>query len=678
MARQPVLRAGTNPGGTPAIGGASAEAFGASVGAGISAIEGSVQNLKAAQKQRARELEAADAAVRMAEMVGNQDVFIQEQRQIAEAGGRGHTKKITDWFDSDEKEFLESIQDDRVREIYTQRLAERRARILAQEDGWERGQSVAYRVQQVDRTGTLLANNMATNPSPEGLEDALDQVETMAEAMSVVPEIRERVVREQQRKVAAAWGNSMMEENPAALEDVLKSGALNSYLEPGDIDALRDGAKVEVRRLEAVERARQAEIEAQAREKISLFLKRVSAGDQPTDAEFKEHEELAKQIGDSGRLFDVQVVKQELFINRETRDWTPQQFEMAIRDLRAKGDKRSTNENIRLKQLEAIASQRVSEFVDDPQKAAASGGNPAPAIDWADPTRKQFRDRANWARGFAKANGLVNVPYLSKEEMRPLKTRMGQGAAGMVEVATQLNKQWGVRVAGQIARQLAPGDRTMEILVGLPEVYAVNFQRGAEALKRNENFFDSADANEEFMEVQDAIPAGLRPAVFEVAKNLSAAAHDRAGQNSFDPDVFRIAIGMAMGGVGRGSNQRGGLGNWKGGNVWLPRSLSRADFERRMGTAKVEHFTAASVTESGAIRKFKPRYMGANGKPGRVVTTKELRNMELRTVSPGIYQAVGPLGGILVDSKGRPWQFDARKLPRKVGAGSFGELGPRE
>jgi len=663
MARAPVYRAGTNPGGTPAFSGADPASFGAGVGRALQEVGDSMERRREREFQRRREEEAANAGVAMAAITGEIDVLATQSRETAAAGGEGHTEAVLAELDKRTEELLGGVENERVRQAYRGQAADLRARIQAREEGWQAGARVNHKVEQLDKTGTLLANTQATNPTPEGLEGALGQVEAQVGLLDLAENVKTQVVREQQRKVAAAWGNAMVERDHEALVAVIDAGALNPYLEPEDLDRLRDGALVEGRRRDAAERARLAAEEAEAREAIGLFKKRIAAGDQPSDEEFSEHTALAQQFGLEGSEFDIAVARSEVSINRETRDWTPTMFEQSINDLRAKGDSRSTGENVRLAQLERIRDGRVSEFVDDPQAHAARVGNPAPAVNWEGPTRGEIQRRATWARGYAQANGLVNPPYMSPEEMRPLKERAEQGAVGQLEVAQQLRNQWGAGIGGELATQLDPGNATLKLMVGLPAQTATWYSRGIEARKVNPKLFDRDAALDVWSEVAEAVPADFRSAVFEAAANVAAARLDAHGGDAFDERTFRSSIDFALGAYGNAQNPSGGIGEWRGSRVWLPPGIAQGDFERRLTRATGEQIVGAAVDARGQPSGRAPRYAGPDGRPGRALSPAQLRELELETVSPGVFRVRGQIGGVLVDDQGRPWQFDVRRIP---------------
>jgi hypothetical protein len=100
----------------------------------------------------------------------------------------------------------------------------------------------------------------------------------------------------------------------------------------------------------------------------------------------------------------------------------------------------------------------------------------------------------------------------------------------------------------------------------------------------------------------------------------------------------------------------GGFANWNGHYAWLPPSMSRVDFQRRLSRAGEADWVKAG---GGA-----PFYQGSDGKLAKM-SDKQIAHFgeyELETVNPGLYRLVGPDGGHVVDEHGRPWQFDIREL----------------
>lgn len=660
MAREPVYRAGVSPGGSPVYSGANAEAFGAGIGRAITNIGEGIDRIKQIDRDR----EASQAGVDMAKVTGDLDVYAQQQRDQAAAGGDGHTEAVNLEIDKMTEAALSQIKDKRVRAAYRERYAEFKSRVVTRETSWQSAARVDNLVTGIDETGTIYANQQATAPTPEGLDLALGNVDTQVGLLEASEDLKHKLAREQKRKIVVAWGNAMVDQDHATLGAAIKSGVLNPFLEPEDIERLSSGVHVEGRRQEAAAKAQRSADEADAREKISLFNRRVEAGDMPSDDEFAAHSQLAKTYGLTGQEFDVGVKHSEVVVNRETRDWTPVQFDQAINDLRAKGDKLSTAENVQLAQLEKIRGGRVQDFVNNPQGYAARIGKPAPALDWESASQGAVDARVTWARSMARSAGLPNPPYLSGEEMRPLRERADQGAAGKLDVSQQLRQRFGAGVGAEIARQLEPDDKAMQLMVGLPDVTATRYGLGIQARARNPKLFNRDDALEIFQEYASAIPAELRTPVFEAASNIASAIVDQKGGDEFDKGAFRDAVNWATGATSRaGADFTGGIGDWKGNKIWLPSRVSMASFNTRIARANGAQIVGAAVNERGEPTNMAARYMGTDGRPGRNLEPAEWKQLQFETVSPGVYRVRGPIGGVLVDGKGRPWMFDVRRLP---------------
>lgn len=655
MAGEGVYRAGTAPGGSPSFRGASPEAFGAGLGRALEQIGDEFERREKVQREQKRQDEAASAGVGLAKVMGDTTVDVGDMRDSAAAGGAGHRDAVAARLDERLNTFLGGITNDRVRTAYTERAQEYRARVIGDEDGWERGQAVEKRVLDVDTLGTQLANQQV-KPTVDGLADALGLVKTTIGQLELAGNVKLKVEREQQRKIAVAWGNSMQTVDHAGLIKVLDAGALSPYLEPEDIDRLRTGALVEQRREAAAVKAVQVEGEASARESIRLFNARISAGEQPTDAEFQAVRGLATSYKLPVEDFNLSVQQSNVFINRETRDWTPQQFTKAINDLRAKGDKRTAGESIQLDQLEKIQPSRVAEFNNNPQGRAAAIGNPAPPLDMAAPERGAVAARVTWAQGYARANHMVIPPYLSAQEMQPLRDRASQGPAGRLEVAQTLRATFGAGIGGRIVQQLAPNDRGLMLAVGLPTSTSTTYARGLDALNINKDLSDDATEKEIFREVAPAIPQSMRSPVFEAARAIAAGLVDGANGDKFDEDRYRTALHLALGATSGNGGLAGGIGYWREAPVWLPPGMTQTDFARRVSRASPKALVDASTNRSA------PRWW-SDGKAGRPLMATELKALQFETVRPGVMRVRGPIGGMLTDGKGRPWELDVSKLP---------------
>ncbi len=651
-----------------ALPGASAEDFGAAAARGARQAGENLDGAVEAIKQQKREREAAEAGVTMAATASELAKEVIDARTGAAPDGEGHSDAIGKRFDERAAANLGTIKSDRVRRAYEERYSELRGRIYGAEYAWEANERVNHKITMFDQQGTLEANTQATNPTADGLEAALANIDTTAAQFTSVPKgALDKATREQKRKVVVAWGNGMQDVDPAKLVAVIEKGVLNPYLEPEDINTLKAGGNVEIRRQDAMKRQAAATAEAGFRESVSTFRKGISLGNQPDPTEIDTLIGQAQQLGLSTVVADLTGDKVKLLINRETRTWSPVQLRTEINRLEAMDPtKRGAEDDIRLAQLSAIAPSRIQAVTADPMRAAAVQGNPAPTIDWAAPTPAQISARKDWARGYARANGLVNPPYLDPAELTQLRDRANQGPAGQIEVASQVRGLFGVADGAAVLRSVDPSNKDFQLYVGLAPATATRVARGKAALATNGKLVNDVIANQLFTQYASAIPADMRPSVFNAAKAIVASAAADSGVSDWtDKEVefesaFRMAVQRAGGMLGANEGRTGGFINWQGRMAWMPADMARDDFQRRMARAKAD--PARMIAATGGV----PHYQGPNGRLVKMSAeqAKYLPDYQLDTVAPGVYNLRSGSGAVVVDGKGKPLRLDVRKLPK--------------
>jgi hypothetical protein len=93
-------------------------------------------------------------------------------------------------------------------------------------------------------------------PDPVGFETSLNTVHTSIGAMEGLPvDVKAKLIKEQERKIAVAWGNGNGRQGSGPCSHALDKGVLSPYLEPEDIKTLRNGGQIEIRRQAAEQRA---------------------------------------------------------------------------------------------------------------------------------------------------------------------------------------------------------------------------------------------------------------------------------------------------------------------------------------------------------------------------------------------------------------------------------------
>jgi hypothetical protein len=263
---------------------------------------------------------------------------------------------------------------------------------------------------------------------------------------------------------------------------------------------------------------------------------------------------------------------------------------------------------------------------------------------------------------------LQNVPYLSTDELGALRQRERQGPAGQLEIAGQLAHSFGAAVASEIAYQVDPNDKDLALMVKLHPRVADLYLKGVTSLadhtvKLGVDQADNDAIAAQFDPYRAGIPDDMQGAVLNAARNITAGTAKEFGRGQPTGDeltgAFRESIqraGGMLGSPGEGS-ATGGFVNWNGRYAWLPPTMRRDDFQKRLSRAGPAEWSKAAGGE--------PYYMGGDGKLTKMSEgqVKRLGQYQLETVSPGVYRLVGSDGGHVVNKDRQPFQFDVRNLP---------------
>lgn len=384
----------------------------------------------------------------------------------------------------------------------------------------------------------------------------------------------------------------------------------------------------------------------QINEQLSVFSQRVAAGETISDKEFQQAQQLAASIGNDAKVYDLGVKRQQMLVNNETKDWTPRQFEAEILRLRGLGDKRGPANDIRLKQLEQIAPSRVAEFNNNPGAWAANNGLPPPPLE-------NSAARIEWARTVSKATGRPVLPLLP-QEVTQLRANLGNSPAGKVAVADQIARL-GPQYGYAAARQVAPSDPSLGVLVRLYPGDRAAYVNGTKARQAHPDIVDGKDVKDEvsarFKEklgnAASLLDQGDYTATLDVAKNLYADLVTKDGTLSYDPERFDVAIHRALGGSKDAQgNWRGGVGTWNGQQVLLPSRMSQGQFETVLSRMTWKEANAPVFS---------------NGTP--------MKPADIRRLTPvlrpdGRYEFHGPGGQVATGRDGTAWSLDIEAVGR--------------
>jgi hypothetical protein len=637
------------------------------------------------RKELDRDMQATQAGVALANASEQLDKAAIDARDNAGPAAAGHTASIEAMIDQTSQQALGQIRDPHIRQAFTKRWADLRNQIGTREYGWEAAKRVDYLTTNVKEATDTYARSQSTNPTLAALPNQLNAIhDTVYSTAGLDDAAKHAIVKEQQAAVVYSYAQGQIDKDPTELvgdpktgtPGILDSADFNQYLDPKQIDALRSSADVEMRRRAAEQRQEEARAKAAAVEQIGLLKKQAASGVVLTDDQIAQGTALAKQYGLESDEWDLGVLKDQNDVNRQYRTATPATLHHDLNELQAKvaAGKATAADQVRLKDLTAFAGPAIERFNSDPYAAAAAAGNPAPDLgDLEHPDPAKIQARVSWARSFAASSGLVNVPYLSNDEAKIFTDRIKQGPAGQLDSSIALRNAFGGTVAMQIVKQIAPGNKDLELMVGLHPRVAELYKRGSAALEAKTVHLGSTSDQQQgqadqqamkdlFGAYAEAIPVDMQPALWRAAQNITAGVAAEWGHHEPTGDDLKGTFGQAMqraggmlGSAGQGS-ATGGFVNWEGHYAWLPQTMSRGEFQTRMSRAGKEDWVKAAGGE--------PHYMGPDGKlkPLSDSQIDQLAHYRLQTVSPGVYRLIGPDGGHVVTKDGQPFQFDIRNL----------------
>lgn len=663
------------PGATP-LPMRSAGAFGAAIGEGIGELGNVLQREQARAKEMAAkrqyEVDASAAGVETAQAQLDISQTVEDIRSRAAPGAAGHVEATAKAVDERFGAVLSGIQNPVLRGQYAANLAQTRARILAEENGWAAGEKVAYQVTNIKRTGDAAANAVLNKPDAATFGEGLQTLATTIGNQGLAAGKAEQLLREQSAELATARAKGLTLADPKQALAWLGGDEASAYLDADKRVALIREAETQLRIADADARRVQAQDEAQLREDVAEFKQAIARGELPSDDTEQGLIKRAQALGLNNLVDDIRYEQGKLKLSRETDKWTPAEWARQVDPLAAKvaNGKASGEEQMTLKVLQELRPGKEARFRNNPEQAAAASGLNPPQVDLANPEPGTIAARKSWARAFARSGGLIEPPYLGKDQLQIYRERAAQGPVGQLEVAADLKRTWGMDAAPSIVRSIggeAKGD--MLIMLGLNERMAQVYRRGGDALSKKAVKFDDDKAREAWAKFAPAVPPDVGPALFEAARKIAAGLMVEQGKTEPTADfskVFEASVQRAAGraGVVTDWNAPGGLAEHNGRYAWLPQDMSSNDFKRRIARAEPMAWVRAAVDERGNPVQRVPHYIGPDGK--RVPYTKRqaarFGTMRLETVAPGIYRLLGSDGGPVVDADGRPWQFDVRRL----------------
>lgn len=566
----------------------SPEAYGAGLGRSIGEAgqvfhQGQINDYKI-QRAATADAEATGFARRFAEFRLSMDETVRATRNSAAPGGVGHTEAMRQAYEKGRETLFTGLTEDSVKRQAEQQFIAFGSSLLERESTWAEGRRVAKVLDDAQVYSDIGANRVRALPDANVYQDESALADAYIDSLNLDDDTRAKLKRETHQKYAISFLNGRIDQDPAVARGLIDAGAFNDVLEPQQLEQLRSGADVEIRRGQA-----QAEHEANMqkagiREQIATLKEADSQGLEVDPARIDQLIQAATAMGDTSAALELDGIKANNAFARVYRAMTPVQREARISVLSGK-EKRSPAEQRELEYARTHAGAMDSDFNNDPVGYAAkygTGSSVPPVLDPADP--QSVAKRLEWRRQYSAATGRP-VPVFSDNELVPLRERVTSGAPGRLEVLKALDAMPSADRA-EAARQILPNDVSFRHESLIRPFARATVYAGREKLAADRSFLTpdrktpAGQRAHQLLgiagsEIDFALRA-MQPAEVDAVKQISgqwlAGWLSAKGRdiNSLTPGDIRNAATLALGGYAKpNGTYLGGIGHWAGGQPYV-------------------------------------------------------------------------------------------------------------
>lgn len=610
----------------------SPASFGAGLGAQLADAGETLQQVQLRSyrldRQEKADSEAADFAAKFAQVRADMDKATREARANAAAGGKGHAEAIAKRLQEQRDALLTGITEDSVRRSATAQLDSYAGQVTKAEGDFEEGRRVDKLVTDIGLATDLARNRNRTAKGDRAVyEEELTLVRSAIEAMPGTSEdIKAALSREAEQKISIGYLQGMMDERPQEAKEAILRGEYNDIFSGEQLDALMNGADVEIRRVEAAAERQAAHQKSELDERFREATTRAANGEYIPDDVWAPLEAAYAALGEGDKVAAVQGHRSEAGFAKIYEDATPIEIEQRTAVLRAKG-KPSAAEQRELQWLEQKGGALTAKFQNDPfGSAQISTKTVAPPLDLSDPA--SVRARISWQRAASRSTGRP-IPLMSKAELAGMQEQYQAGDAGQAQVLSQLDRvpsAGGVRAS--VAREIAPSDREFHVLADLEPEYRRLASGGYKALKeKGVKAFAPSKDNPRKADIDDMVEGynkrlefALRRFPGEAAARQNIATRIAAGglaSQGWDGDrlneaTYRSAVNKALGWKGG----TGGLGEWNGQPYYIAAGFTPAGFEAAVMRDARAKANNPPVNPDGSVfdlKKATPTFVG-NGR----------------------------------------------------------------
>lgn len=566
----------------------SPDAYGAGLGRAVGELgqtlhRGEVQAYQIERKARA-DSEATGFARNFAEWRVNMDGIIRQQRSGAAPGGAGHTEAVRDAYEKGREALLAGITEDSVRNSAATQFSTFGASLLEREGTWAEGKRVAKVIDDTQVLSDIGANRVRQLSDQGAYQDEVKAGYAFVDSLAVDDDTKAKLKRELvDQKYAIAFINGLNDKDPVLARGMLDAGNFNDILEPAQMEQLRNGADIEIRRAAAAAEHEASMQKAALGEHIQTFKELDSQGIEIPAEQLKAARDAAAASGDMSTAVQIDGMMANNVFAKVYQGQTPVQRERRLGELSGKA-KPTAAEQRELDWLRSHSGALDESFNSDPVGYAAKfgkGSSVPPPIDPADPA--SIAARLQWRAQYSKATGRP-VPIFSDNELVPLREQVQSGARGRLDVLKTLDAIPSTERA-LAAAQIVPDDVGFRHEALIQPFARATVYAGREKLAADRAFLTPDKKTREGQNSQRLLNIGgseidfaLRAmdpreagAVKEIAEQWLAGWLSAKGRNanSITPGDIRNAATAAFGGYSKNGKWMGGIGHWAGGQAYV-------------------------------------------------------------------------------------------------------------
>lgn len=578
-----------------------------------------------AQRAQAADQETSDFAHRFALHRQAMDGVVQQLRDDPSSPDYStHVQQVLEANDAANPDLLKGITEQSVLRRAQGQIDEFRTQLTGQESNFTSGQRIAKTVTDARAAQDIMANRVrhATTGSQWAAEMGNWQDYT-AGLQGLPPAQRDALMQEGHQVITASYVDHLNDTNPSATLDLIDKGTFDPYLKPEQLQQLRQGSQVEIRRQQALADHAANVQWAATKEQIETVKVRAGQGID-VSAQLPALAQAAQQHGDTSTVAELQGLGRDSAFAKSYGALPPLAWDQQLAKLRAIPEaRRSADDQAAIKYLTDKRDGHASAVYSDPMGWAAqnapAGTGPTPLQTWA-PDELQAREA--WMKGPGAAYGFMQP--LIKTEVKAAQDQMQSGDKGYRDTLATIGQGFSGRVAMQAVRQILPNDGFAQSAVALAPNVMRQALDGRAVLKANSEILSPADDTEKtqigglkagFAQALGAVPAAQRNGIMQVANAISARALEENGELSkqMTGAMFARSIDAALGSTGSGPDKRGGIGWWGGRMYLLPGNTRQQDFEGAVSAYLAKGKGAMPLNPDGttaALRNATPVAMG--------------------------------------------------------------------